>query len=540
MTQTRRRLSTVYRFARPHMPLFVAAEVCILVSYAVSLLLPLNLTRLVDGVLHGGNHEMLPSVLLTYAILFGVMTAQSAVYAWVWQSLANRFVVDVKNEVFRKTIFAKAELLTSMNTGDIMSRIDGDSDQFLPIVQRNLFHFVNSFILCVGIIVVVARINWQIAVILVVAAGLPIIITRVCAKFTEKFTRAEREIGGKFTGRLFELLGGMRELRLLKALEWGKEQVVAPLKKLIKLGNKVRRVDMAVNKLIYLVNLSASITIYAVSVMLVSRENLTVGMFLAVIEYIALLHRKFNWMLRIWLDWHGRKVSVDRVNEILLSEQEVLADGSVVGEIQSIEFRNVSFAYDADVPVLQNLSFCVNKGEKVAIVGASGAGKTTLVSLLLGLYQPDSGEIFVNGIPLAEVSLESLRKALGVVSQDIRLFDESVEFNLTFGEKRNVFQLEDALKKAKIFDVVSELPSGIETNIGSARRLSGGQLQRIMLARAFLKGVNTFVLDEATSALDVATEESIISELARDESATLIVISHRQSVVGKMDRVVKL
>ena len=540
MTTTRRRLSTVYRFARPHMPLFIAAEICILVSYAVSLLLPLNLTRLVDGVLHGGNHALLPNVLLTYLLLFGIMTVQSIVYAWVWQSLANRFVVDVKNEVFCKTVFAKAKLLTSMNTGDIMSRIDGDSEQFLPIVQRNLFHFVNSFILCAGIIVVVARISWQIAVILVVAATLPIIITRVCAKFTEKFTREERETGGKFNGRVFEILGGMRELRLLKALSWGKEQIVTPLKKLIALGNKVRRVDMTVNKLIYLVNLSASILIYATSVTFVSQKSLTVGMFLAIIEYVALLHRKFNWMLRIWLDWHGRKVSVDRVNEILLSEQEHLAVGEMVCAIEKIEFRNVSFAYNEDVPVLQNLSFTVKKGEHVAIVGASGAGKTTLVSLLLGLYQPNSGEILINGTPLEKIALGSLRKALGVVSQDIRLFDESVEFNLNFGNESGSREVEDALKKAKIYDVISTLPEGIETRIGTEQKLSGGQLQRIMLARAFLKEVNTFVLDEATSALDVKTEESIISELAKDENATLIVISHRQSVVERMDRVVQL
>ena len=138
-----KRIGTVWRFGKKYTPLFIVAEICILVSYAVSLLLPLNLARLTDKVLYGFRHDLLSAVIRNYAILFGVAVIFNLIYAFTWQTLNNRYVVDVKNEIFRKTIFAKAGFLCNMNSGDIMSRIDGDAEQFIHVVQRNLFHFVS-------------------------------------------------------------------------------------------------------------------------------------------------------------------------------------------------------------------------------------------------------------------------------------------------------------------------------------------------------------------------------------------------------------
>ncbi len=375
---TIKRIGTVWRFGRKYTPLFIIAEICILVSYIVALLLPLNLTRLTDQVLYGQKHELLNTVIRDYAILFGVATVFNLIYAFTWQTLNNRYVVDVKNEVFRKTIFAKASFLCNMNSGDIMSRIDGDAEQFIHVVQRNLFHFVNSMFLCAGIVWMVARINLTIAAMLIIAAALPIILARLCGKLTQKYTKESREITGTFTGRLFEILKGIREIRLSCANWWANSQVLSPLKRLISLGNRTRRVDFFVGKGIYLINLSASLVIYGVSAYFIIRGDLTIGLFLAMIQYIALLHKKFNWMLRIYLDWFGRKVSIDRVNEILTTDSET-DTGIEISAVETVEFRHVSFAYEKNVPVLENVSFIIHKGERVAVVGSSGVGKTTLI-----------------------------------------------------------------------------------------------------------------------------------------------------------------
>lgn len=488
----------------------------------------------------GRNHDLLSTVIRDYAILFGIATVINLIYAFTWQTLNNRYVVDVRTEIFRKTILAKPEFLCNMNSGDIMSRIDWESEQFIHVVQRNLFHFVNSILLCTGIIVIVAQINLIIAGLLTVAAILPIIVTRLCGKFTQRYTKESREVTGSFTGRLLEILKGFREIRLCCAKIWADSQVLVLLKKLIALGNRTRRVEFFVDKGIHLVNLSTSLIIYAFSAFLIIQGNLTIGLFLAAIEYIALLHRKFNWMMRIYLDWHGRKVSIDRVNEILDTESES-DTGIEINAINTVEFQNVSFAYGDNELVLENISLVLKKGERVAIIGNSGVGKTTLVNLIMGFYTPTNGKILINGTPIDKIKPSSLRRAMGVVSQDVLLFDETVRYNLTFGIDYSDEELWTALKKSELKNSIEELPEGINTKISAARDLSGGQKQRLMLARLMLKNADFFILDEATASLDVETESQIVSHLREfSDNTTMLVISHRPAAIKNCNRIIVL
>lgn len=530
------RLKTVWRFGKRYLPLFTVAEICILVSYAISVILPLNLKRLTDQVLYGEEYDLLPEVIKSYLVLFVAATIFNMLYAFVWQYLNNHYIVDIKNEAFQKTVFAKASFLSNMNSGDIMSRIDGDSEQFIHVIQRNLFHFVNSMLLCISVIWMIARINLWIAVILTVAAILPIVLTKFCGRFTEKYSKETREISGSFTGQLFELLKGLRELRLAAANRWMNAQVLTPLKNLIALSNRIKRIDFFVNKGIYLINLSASIVIYGFSVYLIIKGELTVGLFLAVIDYITLLHKKFNWMLRIYLDWFARKVSIDRINEVLNQAGEA-KDGIKISEINNIRFENVSFAYDENKQVFERVSFEISRGERVGFVGTSGVGKTTLISLILGFYQPVSGEIFINDIPIININLASLRKLIGVVSQNILLFDESVRYNLNLGNTYSEEEIWNALEAVELKGLVQGLPQGLDTKISAAsHNLSGGQKQRLMIARILLKKASFIILDEATSALDIETEEKIINQLTTlYHNTTLVVISHRLAAIRDCD-----
>jgi len=534
-----RRIRAVWRHGKKYIPLFVIAEICILISYGVSLILPLNLTRLTDKVLYGGQHELLREVILSYVLLFAAAAIFNVIYAYTWQTLSNRFVVDIKNTIFTKAIYAKAEYLAKMNSGDVMSRIDYDSEQFLHVVQRNLFHFVNSLLLCAGVIYMAAKINITIAVMLVIAAVLPVVLTRFCGRFTGRYAQQSREAAGAMTGRLFEILKGFREIRLMCAAVWAKSQVMEPLKRLAALGNRIRRVDFCVGKGIYFVNLTASLIIYSYSAHLIMGGRLTIGLFLAIVEYTALMHRKFNWALRIYLDWYGRKLSIDRVNEILETENES-DEGDEIDQIESIEFRNVSFGYGKDKLILKNVSFRINKGERVAIVGASGVGKTTLTGLITRLYTPTSGGIYINGKPIGELKLSGLRSAIGMVSQDIMLFDETVRFNLQLGTEYTDDELWSALDRAYLRQAIEGLPEGLDTRLNASADLSGGQKQRLMLARLFLKRARFIILDEATSALDTETESNIIDNIEASEDVTVLAISHRPAAIRHCNRVVPL
>lgn len=536
----KKRISVIWKFAKKHIPLFIIAEICILVTYAVALLLPMNLKVLVDDVLYGEKDQLLGRVIVSYILLYFISTAFNMIYAYVWQTLNNRFVVDVKTKVYEKAVFAKARFLANMNSGDMMSRIDGDADQFINIVQRNLFHFINSALLCIGIIYMVARINIAIAVILVMAALLPIVFTRLIGRRTERYSRKERELSGEFTGRFFEILKGMREIRLFSAFSFIENRIFTPLKSLIKLGNKLRALNLLSDKVTSFINLLTSLAIYGFSAYLIFGGNLTIGLFIAIIEYVSLLHRKFNWMLKIYLDWFSRKVNIDRVNEILECDSED-SGGMLLQNIEKISFENASFSYGKN-KVLNKLNFTVKAGEKVAVVGTSGVGKTTLIGLIMKFYSPQDGVVKLNGINIEDISYSSLRSHIGFVSQDIQLFDDSIRFNITLG-MNNVpdDSILEICGKVGLLELINTLPFGLDTQIGAGKDdLSGGQKQRIMLVRLLLKGTQTIILDEATSALDSITEKEILHVISALENKTIIIISHRYETVKSCSKIIVL
>lgn len=537
--QTYNRLKYIWRFGKKYVLFFIVAEICILVSYAVSVLLPMNLTRLTDRVLYGGEYELLGTVIRDYCLLFSIATFFNFAYAFVWQYLNNHYVLDVKKEMYKKVVYAPSSFLSRMNSGDVMTRIDHDSEQFIHVVQRNLFHFINSAIMCAGIIWVVARINGIIAVLLLIAAILPIVITKLCGKVIEKYTKESRQISGEWNGRIYEILKGFREIKLLNAFSWADEKVIKPLKQLLRLENQSRNVGFAFGKGIDFINLLSNFLIYGFSVHLIIKGKLTVGLFLALIQYVSLLHRKFNWMMRIWLDWYNRKVSIDRVVDILELEPEACGT-NVVQEIRTVEFRDVDFEYEEGCPVLINFNLRITAGKRIGIVGHSGNGKTTITSLLLGFYQVNKGVILINDIPIADIDQIQLRKKIGVVSQDVIIFEDTIRYNLNLGNDYSDDEIYDALKSVELLDAVNALPNRIDTVISSvSHNLSGGQKQRLMIARMLLRKPSFIILDEATSSLDVETEK-VITQMLNEKmlNATLIVISHRFETIRNCQEVV--
>ncbi len=537
----RNRLMYIWRFGKKYIPFFLITEICILVSYATSVLLPMNLTRLTDRVLYDGEFELLKSVIRDYCLLFCISTIFNFVYAFVWQYLNNHYVLDVKKELYKKVVYAKASFLSGSNSGDLMTRIDHDSEQFIHVVQRNLFHFINSAIMCIGIIVVVAKFNTVIAGMLLIASILPILITRLCGKIIEKYARESRQISGEWNSRMYEVLKGFREIKILNALSWADNNVIKPVKQLLRLGNQTRRVEFAVSKGIELVNLLSNLTIYGFSAYFVTQGKITVGLFLALIQYTSLLHRKFNWMLRIWLDWYSRKVSIDRVSEVLELDPENCGTEDIE-EINTVAFQNVEFEYEEGCPVLKEFNLIINAGEKIGIVGHSGNGKTTITSLLLGFYQINQGKILINGIPLEDIDQSQMRKVIGVVSQDVMIFEDTIRYNLNLGNDYSDDEIYSVLDAVNLLDITNALPNGIDTVISPAtHNLSGGQKQRLMIARMLLRKPSFIILDEATSSLDVETEK-LITQMLNEKivDATVIVISHRFETIQNCQRIVVL
>ena len=542
----RTRIKHIWQYGKKYIGLFAVAEICIVVLYAVAVLLPLNLTFLTDEVLNDGKYEQIWTVIRNYILLFFVSCIFNLIYAFVWQTLSNQYVGDVKISLFDKIVHAKAAWLSSINSGDLMTRIDTDSDQFLNAIQRNLFHVVNSIIMCVCIIVIVCFIQPVVAIMLIITAILPIVLTRVLGSVVQKAAQQEAATNGAFQGRLFEILNAMKDVRLMSARKWADQKVFQLVQKLIKLRTKVKWLDFSTDKFIQFVNLITSLIIYFYCALQVSQGAMTIGIFLALLQYITLLHRKMNWILRLYLEWFGRKAGLDRVIEVLTlpgETQEEYPNKSINEPIDSISFQNVCMVYDRN-EILHDLSFEIRKGEKVAIVGYSGAGKTTIADLIVGLYDATSGSVCINGVNVKKYDPKTLRSKIAVLSQQITLFKASIRENLLIG-----CSTERDYTDKELMSVCDSLDLGECIRLSSLRLdsvlgtdgfdMSGGQKQRLMIARMILRDPEVMILDEATSALDMDTERKVVDLLCeRNEEMTLIVISHRAEAVERCDRAI--
>ena len=523
-----------------HKGLFMGAEICIIILYIIAVLLPWNLTRLVDQVIYGREHSLLASVILVYVVLFLTSAVVNILYAFIWQTLNNRYVVQIKTDMYNKLLRSKAGYLSSLNTGDAVARVEWDSDQFIHTVIKNGFHFVNSIIMCVIILIIIFSHSIFAGIISILMVILPTITTKVLSKKTEKITSENRNNTGILTGRVFELFSGFREIKLFNAQLWAEKQILQPLEKVITTNNKQNIIALYVHKSAEGINTLCILCLYIYSAYIVINGNITIGVFLAIVQYVSLLNYKFDWILTIYNDWHWRKVSINRCCEILDTETEK-TEGTDITHIDSIEFVNVSFSYNNN-PVLYDVSFKINKGETIGLVGVSGVGKSTIISLITKQYSPQDGEIFINGISIDKINTYKLRSLIGVVSQEIRLFNDTIRFNLDFNNHTSDERINAALKAAKVSDKVYEFPDGLDTIIGNNDTgLSGGQSQRIMIARMLLKGADAYICDEATSALDIETEDDIINELQNCMDGKIgIVISHRKNSLSYCDRIIVL
>ncbi|MDR1700272.1 MAG: ABC transporter ATP-binding protein/permease [Lachnoclostridium sp.] len=512
--------------------------VCI---YGIAAILPFNLQKLIDEGIYWHNKKVIGTCILVYALCFLGYVIFQSIYSYVWQRLSNSFSVDIKKDVFRKILFMNAKERATRDTGDLMHRIDWDGDQFIHMVMRNLFHFINSFFFILSLLIIVGSINITMALLLCVAAVLPILMTRMITKRSKKHYEQARIEKGHLIQCISESLMGFLCVRFAGAESVREKKIEKQTKSYIKSENNVKIVELTLDKMVYAVNLLTSIGIYLYAIYLIHSEQFTIGYFLAVIEYIALMHKKLNWMLKLSLDFSTRKMSVKRVIELLQSKEET-SGKEELSQINGIQCRNLSFQYDGK-EVLKNCNVKIEKGEKIAVVGKSGAGKTTFVSLLTGLLNGYSGDIMFNNVPIDSYSKESLRKHIGVAIQDGEILNGSIRDFLQLGNRHySEDEITQVLKQTGLLSVIEKFPDGINERIEAEnKKLSGGQLQRLHIVRLLLRNPQIYLLDETTSGLDKETEGQIYHELFQEvKDSILIVITHRKEYLEYFDRVIEI
>ena len=483
----------------------------------------------------------IPLVIIGFSAIQGILTFTATYYnTWV----GNRIASDVKISLFEKLLRFDAEYFDANTSGNVIMRFNNDVDAACSGLLSNLKQFCTRFFSSISLIVVLFYNSWQLALIAVAVLLFALFpLTKVRKRIKDintetVFTNAE------IVTHYNEAFGGNRVISANNLYDYENERFDGTLKHVFKLGMKmVQRTGMLSPFMHFVVSLGIALVIWTGSCLIVSGQ-ITAGSFVSFIAALILLYNPIKGIGNSFNNVQVALMAMERVFELLNNEPKICSkpDALPLTEIKGgIEYKNVCFEYVADKPVLQNINLKIKKGETIALVGNSGGGKSTFVSLLPRFYDVTSGQIMIDGTDIRDYTIESLRDNIAVVFQDNFLFSGTIRDNILLGKKdATEEELNHAVEMAFINDFIAKLPKGLDTDIGErGALLSGGQRQRIAIARAFIKNAPIVILDEATSALDNKSEavvQKAIENLMKDR--TVIVIAHRLSTVRHADKIV--
>ena len=453
---------------------------------------------------------------------------------------------DMRHDLFEHLEKMSFRFFDNARTGQLLSRITSD----IVEVSELTFKGPNDLLVCsismLGTIVMMLYLNPYlgsiIGVLLLFKAGHSVYVNR---KMKRAFRRS-RAKSGEVSAQAEEALSG---IRLVKA--FANEPL--ELERFMRKSNElmqVRRESFTVlsyftGTITFFTNVT-NLVVLVCGGMMIANNELTLSDFVAFFLYVNIFMKPVFRLLMFTEMYQRGMAGFHRFHEMMLQEVEIddAPDAIASGEVKGrITFEDVTFGYLDDKPVLKHFSLDIAPGEKVAFVGATGAGKTTLASLLLRFYEPTHGRVLLDGVDIRQYSQSYLRNHIGLVQQDVFLFSDSVKFKVAYGKiKADTQEIEQAAKLAAAEEFITALPEGYDTKVGERGvKLSGGQKQRIAIARAFLKNPPVMVFDEATSALDTKTEKQIQKSLDKlAESRTTLIIAHRLSTIINADRIVVL
>lgn len=491
----------------------------------------------IDGLLYWAG-----ILLALYVVNFGLLFSINY-YGHVMSSGIEN---DMRRDLFGHMEKMSFRFFDNARTGQLLSRITSD----IVEISELTFKGPNDLLVCtismLGTIFMMLYLNSYLGSII----GAMLIIKAVHSVFVnrkmKRAFRRSREKSGEVSAQAEEALSG---IRLVKA--FANEQL--ELERFMRKSNELLRVRT--ESFAILSYFSGTITFFTNATnlvvlvcggMMVANDQLALSDFVAFFLYVNIFMKPVFRLLMFTEMYQRGMAGYHRFNEMMQHKVEIddAPDAIAAGEIKGrITFENVTFGYLQDKPVLKHFDLDIAPGEKVAFVGATGAGKTTLASLLLRFYEPTQGRVLLDGVDIRKYKQSYLRNHVGLVQQDVFLFSDSVNFNIAYGKiKASEQEIEQAAKLAAADDFISALPEGYETKVGERGvKLSGGQKQRIAIARAFLKNPPVMVFDEATSALDTKTEKQIQKSLDKlAESRTTLIIAHRLSTIINADRIVVL
>jgi ATP-binding cassette subfamily B protein len=553
----------VLGLVKPFWPYFAAIFVLDLLTTPLTLLVPVPLKIAVDSVI---GTTPLPSVIAPLVpdfilgskrnlLILAVVMQILVVLCFQLRDLIDYFLRTKAGEYmtlsFRARLFHQSQRLSltfhdSRGTTDSIYRIQYDAPSIQWLTIYGFMPLLSSFVMLLSMIYVIVLLNWQLALVALTILPPLFLLARYYNWRMRPRYREMKKLESRSLQVIQEVLTSIRVVKAFGREDDEEERFVNQSSKNVHQKIRLAHAEGGFGLLVNLTTAIGSAAVLFIGVLSVQTGSLTVGELLMVISYLAQLYAPVKNIANKFKSLQSQLASVQRAFE-LLDERPEVAEKSEARALRrangAIEFRNVTFAYDSTNAVLKNISLSISPSTRLGIQGSTGAGKSTLVSLLFRLYDPQKGQILLDGVDLRDYKLIDLRNQFAIMLQEPMLFSTSIAENIAYARPGSDFQkIAAAAKAANAHEFISALPEGYDTLVGErGMRLSGGERQRISLARAFLKDAPILILDEPTSSVDIGTEVGIMEAMERlMKNRTTFLIAHRLSTLESCDKLLRI
>lgn len=500
----------------------------------------------IDKFIETGDMKGLAFICIILVLMYLVNIFSTYYQNIVMVKISQRVSAKIRKELFTALQKLPLKYFDNNSSGDLMSRLTNDVDNINTTLSQSVTQLFSGIINVVGMLIAMLLLSPILTLIGMITVPLTFIATKTLAKKTQSFfVKQQRELGN-LNGYIEEMVSGQKVVLLFSEEEKVKEEFSEINERLTKSAIIAQGVSSFMGPINNFINNISYLIISVVGGYLILKgSGITVGIVFSFLLYMRNFTRPINEIMNLFNTIQGALAGAERVFEVIDEEKEKDKDNAVnIDNIEGhVELRGVTFSYSNGKEILKNVSLEAKKGEVIAIVGPTGAGKTTIVNLLTKFYDIDSGEMLIDGKNIDEITRESLRKTVAMVLQDTYLFSETVSENIRYG--RLDASDEEVIEAAKMADAhhfIKQLPQGYHTVLSdNGGNLSQGQRQLLAIARAILSNASILILDEATSSIDTRTEVLIQNAMLKlMEGKTTFVIAHRLSTIRNADKILAL
>ena len=545
-------IKNILTLLKDHKAKLIITIVCAIISTAFTIIAPLligkSTTLIYEGTTKIINHtgtidlNSLMNLLIIVVVLYVVSALFSYLQSYFIIELSTKISFDLRERIMDKILYLPMEKIGENKRGDILSRMTNDIDSLQHGISQSFVQLTTAVITLVGVFIMMLSINVIMALATIVLVPIAFLVIKFITKHSQSYFLKQLEFKGSLNGQIEETFTGHDIIRAFNQEEISMEKFEKDNNSWFNNEWKSQFFSSLNGPLMNFISNFTYVVIAVLGAVFVLQKAIAVGDILAFFQYSQSFTRPIQQITRVMNQIQTAMAASERIFEFLdLDDEENPSTRKLDTINDNITFEDVSFGYSPNEKIIKNLTFEVKKGQKIAIIGETGAGKTTIVKLLMRFYDIDSGSIKIDGVDIDEYDKHSLRSHVGMVLQDSWLFSDTIKSNIRYGNLEvSDDEIVDASKQVYIDNFIRQLPDGYETTLNEdSDNISHGQKQLLTIARTILSSKEILILDEATSSVDTRTEKLIQKAIDKlMENKTSFIIAHRLSTIRNADKII--